>query len=213
MQIELDSLMPKPLIEVFSWHSDIWRRNVCFESGKRYQLDAPSGNGKTSLINLLCGLRGDYEGDWRIDGRSAAGYDPIDWCALRRRRMAVMFQDLRLLPELTVDENIRLKTVLTETALTPAPASMLAALGLESLNGRTVGSLSWGERQRVALVRALSQPFDMLLLDEPFSHLDADNTGIACELIDQACRERGAGFIMTSLGYDYPLVTDQRLKL
>ncbi len=213
MRIELDNLMPKPLIEVFNWDSDIWRCPVCFESGKRYQLNAPSGNGKTTLINILCGLRINYEGEWRIDGRAAVSFDPAEWCGLRRRRMAVVFQDLRLLPDLTVDENIRLKTVLTETEPTPTPASMLAELGLESCIEKAVGSLSWGERQRVALVRALSQPFDLLLLDEPFSHLDPGNIGVACDLIDRACRERGAGFIMASLGYDYPLNPDCRLKL
>lgn len=213
MHIELDHIIPYPLIEIFTWKSDIWRQAVCFESGKRYQLDAPSGNGKTSLINLLCGLRQNVEGAWHIDGQPAASYRATQWCELRRRRMAVMFQDLRLLPELTVDENIRLKTVLTEPPPPPSAASMLTALGMRDRIGQKVGSLSWGERQRVALARTLSQPFDILLLDEPFSHLDSDNIGIACELIDQACHERGAGYIMASLGYDYPLIPDRRMKL
>ncbi len=213
MRIELNNLIAEPLVEIMTWESQVWLQHLCFAPGRRYQLDAPSGNGKTSLIHLLCGLRRNYRGDCCLDGRPLADFSLTQWCELRRLRMAVMFQDLRLFPDLTVAENIHLKTVLTKNALLPAPSFMLDSLGLRGYEGRRVGTLSWGERQRVALVRTLSQPFSVLLLDEPFSHLDPDNIDRACSLIDRACTVRKAGLIMTSLSYDYPLSVDYRLRL
>ncbi len=213
MNIQLNELIAEPLAEVIDWESDIWGRCFDLEPGARYQLDAPSGNGKTSLIHILSGVRNDYRGGCMIDGREAVSLSLREWCELRRCRLAVMFQDLRLFPDLTVFENIELKSCLTDIELSPAPMAMLKQLGLGDFQGRFVKTLSWGECQRVALVRALSQPFELILLDEPFSHLDSANIESACRLIEQACRERGAGMIMTSLGYEYPLAIDHRVNL
>ena len=65
---------------------------------------------------------------------------------------------------------------------------------------RKCQTLSYGQQQRVAIVRALCQPFEWLLLDEPFSHLDEQNSTIALELIQEVCAAHNAGLIVTSLG-------------
>ncbi len=214
MRIELDSIIPDPLLGYVSWDSEIWQKQVSFDSGRRYQLNAPSGNGKTSLLGILCGLRHGYQGQWWLDRKAGRSLTLPQWCELRRHRMAVMFQDLRLLPDLTVEENILLKANLTAgDSQVPEPGLMLEKLGLVGYGDRRAGGLSWGESQRVALVRTLCQPFELVLLDEPFSHLDPANIEAACEVIDEACRVRGAGMILTSLGYEYPLPIDCRLSL
>ena len=77
---------------------------------------------------------------------------------------------------------------------------MLDALGISSLAGRPVGQMSIGQMQRVAIVRALCQPFDFILLDEPVSHLDRDNNLAAANLILREARRQGASVITTSVG-------------
>ncbi len=214
MKITLKQLIAEPLVEILDWPTDVWRQNLVFEPGERYQLDAPSGRGKTTLIHILCGLRDDFSGECRLDGRRVDELELSQWCDLRRQRLAVMYQDLRLFTDLTVAENLALKTVLND-AYEPVPGvdEMLSPLGMVDFQQRKVGTLSWGERQRIALVRTLSQPFEYLLLDEPFSHLDKANTAAACELIEKACAHRQAGCVMTTLGNDYPLTMDHRLSL
>jgi len=215
MLIELINLIPEPLAEIVNWPTDIWSKQACFESGRRYLLYAPSGNGKTSLINTLCGLRNNYQGDFYIDNNSGRSLKLDYWCELRRSRLSIMFQDLRLFPELTVEENLHLKILLSDSVLEPDPWNMLDRLGMSSTLQQKINTLSWGERQRVALIRSLSQPFEILLLDEPFSHLDEENIKTACKLIEEACAIRDAGLILTSLGgqNQYPLRIDEQLKI
>jgi ABC-type nitrate/sulfonate/bicarbonate transport system ATPase subunit len=74
-------------------------------------------------------------------------------------------------------------------------------------------TLSYGQRQRIAIVRALSQPFRYLLLDEPFSHLDAANAALAKSLIDEQVARQGASMVLATLGDDYGWPFQNRLVL
>jgi ABC-type multidrug transport system ATPase subunit len=76
-----------------------------------------------------------------------------------------------------------------------------------------VKTLSLGQRQRVAIIRALCQPFDFLLMDEPFSHLDDDNIAILTELIGSEVEKQKAGMILTSLGSEYNFTYDTIYQL
>ena len=87
------------------------------------------------------------------------------------------------------------------------------ALGMEPFLKRKAGILSFGQQQRVAIIRALVQPFDFLLADECFSHMDKENTLKAFELIQKECRERNAGLVLTSLNKTELPGIDTRLKL
>ena len=89
---------------------------------------------------------------------------------------------------------------------------MAQNLGIENLLEKKCGELSYGQRQRVAIIRALSQPFEYLLLDEPFSHLDDENTQKACTLIETALAKNNAGLILVSLGEKYFLKYDKEIK-
>jgi ABC-type phosphate/phosphonate transport system ATPase subunit len=93
-----------------------------------------------------------------------------------------------------------LKLALTNKVTLAQAEQWLARLGLEGFLDRKCQTLSYGQQQRVAIVRALCQPFEWLLLDEPFSHLDEQNANIALELIQEVCASQNAGLIVTSLG-------------
>ena len=125
---------------------------------------------------------------------------------MRTRSLAILPQELCLFPELTVMENIDIKNRLTSTKTTARIIDMLARTGLSGKLHEPVGRLSLGQRQRVAAVRAVCQPFDFLLLDEPVSHLDETNNRILASLLQEEADERGAGIISTSVGN--PLLLD-----
>ena len=124
-----------------------------------------------------------------------------------------LFQDLRLFPSLTAKENILLKNRLTGYFSSQQISELLARVGLAHKQDTPVATLSLGQRQRVAFLRALAQPFEVLLLDEPFSHLDEANTHVLCEILNEELSQRGATLLMTALETNALLNYDQVLQL
>ncbi|MHC4548123.1 MAG: ABC transporter ATP-binding protein [Planctomycetota bacterium] len=135
-----------------------------------FVLLGPSGGGKTTLLRVLAGLVTPDAGVVELDGRDARGLPP------HRRGIGLVFQGLALWPHLTVRGNVALglHRVVPDAAQRGERIRAAAReLGIESLLGRKPANLSGGERQRVALARALVRRPGLLLLDEPFSDLDA----------------------------------------
>ncbi|CAN5201039.1 ATP-binding cassette domain-containing protein [soil metagenome] len=213
MRIELEQLMPEPLIEIAPKHSDVWQQTLQLTEGQWTQLVAPSGRGKSTLLNIIYGNRADYRGEVKIDGKSTRTFTANDWATLRRERLSVIFQDLRLFADLSGWDNLMLKQQLTHTTTKDEIADMAMQLGVLRLLDKTCGTMSFGERQRVAIIRSLLQPFQYLLLDEPFSHLDENNRQIAADLIRQACETRKAGLLIAGLGADRYFTYHQSLQL
>lgn len=213
----LDNVLPIPLQEQVRPNSDIWQCSRPLEAAQRYFVSAASGKGKTTLQHILYGLRKDYSGAVRVQTESIQGdiqaLSLDQWAKLRQRHIAVIFQDLRLFLNLTAWENLQLKNQLTNHCTDDQMREMAAELGVDSLLEKTCETLSYGQRQRVAIVRALCQPFDTLLMDEPFSHLDTDNIKKCCSLIKRVCGEQRAGFILASLGDSYFFEYDYNLSL
>lgn len=195
----LHDVVPETLRERAPLDSEIWGRDVEFESGSTYQLLAPSGRGKSTLMHILYGLRSDFDGDVTVHGSSVDDIDREGWARLRQSHLAIVFQNLGLFPHLSGIDNIRVKSELNSGCDASEIEAMCVRVGIEDLLDRFCATMSYGERQRVAIVRALAQPFDWLLLDEPFSHLDAANSDMAADLIRERCAERGAGCLITSL--------------
>jgi putative ABC transport system ATP-binding protein len=154
---------------------------------------AKSGKGKTSLLNFIYGSNRNFDG--RIDYHENTG-NPF---VLRREKLSYMFQDLRLFDELTAFENVLLKNNLTHHKSEDEINNMLDSLLAPEKKNQPVGTLSLGQRQRVAAVRALCQPFEFLMLDEPFSHLDHDNAMLVANLISKEVSQQDAGLIVTAL--------------
>jgi ABC-type lipoprotein export system ATPase subunit len=210
---ELKQVTPHPLVGVTDFNSQVWGKNLALKSSSRYLLYAPSGKGKSSFIHLLYGLRNDFQGEILIKGKSHAAMNSNEWAELRQHDLSIQFQDLRLFGDLTAQENLEVKLVLPQAVEKARVESWLSRLQIEHLVAKPAKHLSYGERQRFAIVRAMIQPFGCILLDEPFAHLDPENTRRACELIDERCRELNAGFILTSLHENQPLPYDEIIRL
>lgn len=195
--------------------SEVWKTDVCFEKGRSYLIEAASGRGKSSFCAFLYGLRNDYVGEIRLkyDGGESVTAKEADFVSLRQNSLAMMFQELRLFPELNAVDNVMLKNSLTGYATEKDVRSMLIKLGLEQHLGRPCVKLSFGQQQRVAFVRALCQPADFIILDEPVSHLDETNASIMARMLRERQRTDNIGVIVTSIGYRLPYEYDKVLSL
>ena len=204
MQVELVKLVPVPLKEKFIQRgSDIWYVDLILHPGEWIKVKAPSGTGKTTLVHTLYKLRHDYEGRILWGQRDLKEILNDELAQLRQQSVSIIFQDLRLFPNLSAKENIELKRVLQrpfydETAI----VEMADQLGVLGILDQPAGMCSYGEQQRIAIIRSLMQPFNWLIMDEPFSHLDKNNIAKAARLIEAECRKRKAGFILTDLDED-----------
>lgn len=215
MILSLHNVVPTPLKDkVLQQGSDVWNREVSFSAGQWTKIKAPSGTGKTTLIHSLYKLREDYSGKIEWDGMNLQQLPAEQLAKYRQEKISIIFQDLRLFPNLSSFENIELKRVLQKPYCDQEKIfSMAAELGVQHVLHQKAGICSYGEQQRVAIIRALIQPFTMLVMDEPFSHLDQANTAKAAALIMKECKKRNAGFIITDLDDDHHFAYDQILNL
>lgn len=162
----------KLLVDVQQQLGD-FRIDAQFESvGGLNALCGPSGAGKTSIINMIAGLSKPTGGRVAIDG--AAVFDATQNINVpaHRRRIGYVFQDSRLFPHLTVKQNLKFGRWFAPNESTLDPGHVIALLGLEKLLGRMPEKLSGGEKQRVAIGRALFSNPKLLLMDEPLASLD-----------------------------------------
>ena len=213
MNIILDNVMPHPLSSIEHSSDSIWGNHVLLEEGKKILLNASSGKGKSTFTLTTLGLRSDYDGKVLYEDHDINSYTPDDWTHIRTNVISVVFQDLQLFPKLTVGENLSIKNELTNTFSEDKLREMLDLLGIGNKWDQECGLLSMGQQQRVAIIRALSQPYKWLIMDEPFSHLDKENASKCLELIHNRTTEQGAGFVLTTLGDSHGYMYDQELKL
>lgn len=180
--------------------SDIWHQDVEFERGHFYQIEAASGTGKSSLCSYIYGYRSDYQGIINFDGNNIRNLNVKDWVNIRKQSLSMLFQDLRLFTELTAMENVLLKNSLTGFKKRKDIKNLFYELGIGDKMNVEVGKLSFGQQQRVALIRALCQPSDFIFLDEPVSHLDEVNARNMARILTEEAMKQGAGVVVTSIG-------------
>ena len=181
--------------------SQIWEEpSFVFRRGCRLCVQAESGSGKSSLLNFIFGNRTDYRGDIFFDEVNVRSFGVERWCEIRTGGISLLPQDMGLFPELTVAQNIDLKNNRTGHKSHGQIMQLLERVGIAGKYDVPVGKLSIGQMQRVALVRAVCQPFDFIFLDEPVSHLDARNNKTVAEIITEEANRQGAGIIATSVG-------------
>lgn len=204
MRITLKNIIPVPLKENLSKRpSDVWHSTLAFGQGDFVKIKAPSGTGKTTLVHYLYKLRSDYEGSVLWNDKDIRQIKGDELASNRQQNISVIFQDLQLFENMTARENIELNRVLQKPLYEPDKIDEMAErLGIAHVLKQRAGICSYGEQQRIAIIRALVQPFAMLIMDEPFSHLDKDNSHKAAQLIDEECRKRNAGLVLTDLDED-----------
>lgn len=213
MEIILNNVMPIPLSSINHGIESIWGNLVELKSGKHIVLNASSGKGKSTFTSLMLGLRSDFSGTILFDGKDTKQFTLVDWTTIRQNKVSAVFQDLQLFSDLTVAENLLIKNRLTNIFSEKEILEMLEKLEIENKWQQKCGLLSMGQQQRVAIVRSLLQPFEWLMMDEPFSHLDEGNTQRCLNLITKRCEELNAGFVLTSLGSYHGFEYEQELKL
>ena len=181
--------------------SRIWEAPpFTFKRGCRICIHAESGGGKSSLLSFIYGNREDYRGEILFDKKNIRQFGIKDWCEIRRSQIALLPQEMRLFPEISVWENIRLKNNLTNVKSDEEIERMLSGLGIQNKKNEPVSKLSIGQQQRVAIIRTLCQPFDFIFLDEPVSHLDEGNNRMVARLVEKEASNYNAGIITTSVG-------------
>ncbi|MCM1092646.1 MAG: ATP-binding cassette domain-containing protein [Lachnospiraceae bacterium] len=210
--ITIENLLPEVFRDTKP-NSEIWLSRITFNRGGRYLIHAESGTGKSSLCSYIYGNRDDYSGRILMDGEDTRSFSIARWCELRQRSISLLPQEMRLFPELSVLENIDIKNRLTSHKSPDEIMEMLSRLDIAEKADEKVARLSIGQQQRVAIVRALCQPFDFLLLDEPVSHLDERNNAIAAALIMEEAMRQEAAIIATSVGNDLKMDVTQRIRL
>jgi ABC-type lipoprotein export system ATPase subunit len=203
MEIRFSEVIPAPIPEKDITQSEIWSRDISFCNDKRYLIYADSGKGKTTFINIIFGIRKDYSGKVLINGNDIRDFNLNNISELHKNALSIVPQGLFLFHELTMLENINIKNRLQNQVPESRINEMIEKLGLKGFENRKAGKMSFGQRQRVAIIRALCQSFEFILLDEAFSHLDNNNTKIAWELIKEEADNQNAGIILTSLHKDF----------
>jgi ABC-type branched-subunit amino acid transport system ATPase component/branched-subunit amino acid ABC-type transport system permease component len=178
-------------------------------SGQITGLIGPNGAGKTSTFNACGGSNRRFSGTVILHGEDVTQMPPA---ARARRGLGRTFQSVELCDTLSVIENVRLGHEAARAGFNPltqviagpagwratqaAARDALQECGLEALADVQAGALSTGERRRVELARCLAGDFDFLLLDEPSSGLDHDETGRFADLLARVVDERGLGVLL-----------------
>jgi len=172
--------------------------SLALAPGELVGVVGPNGGGKTTLVRLLAGVRVPATGDVRLDGRPLRAHTRAELA----RRIAVVPQDPALEFPFTALEVVLMGRAPHLPALGFPRANDLAVarwamarLAVDTLEERPLDRLSGGERQRVLLARALTQEPDVLLLDEPTSHLDLHHQTRISEVVDDLRQERGTAVV------------------
>lgn len=211
--IQLVNTLPNVFQNRMDIESDIWQKDITFEKGKTYLLEANSGTGKSSLCSYIYGYRRDYQGQILFDGEDISQYTIAQWTSVRKKHISLLWQELRLFPELTALENVQIKNKLTGMQKKKQILEWFDILGITDKQDVKIGQMSLGQQQRVALIRSLCQPFDFLFVDEPISHLDDTNSEIMGRVMMAEAKKQGAGIVATSIGKHIELPYDQVFNL
>ncbi len=169
--------------------------------GERVAVMGPSGSGKSTLLNLICGLDEPTSGAIKIDGVEIASLDDDARTRLRRERIGMVFQTFNLLSTLTAIENVSLPLRLQGLSRREADQRARAMLERVGLGGRVThrpDEMSGGERQRIAIARALIFQPPVLLADEPTGNLDSKTGEEILGLLGDLHREFNTTILMVT---------------
>lgn len=175
--------------------------NLTVGEGEFISIRGKSGVGKTTLLRIIGLLENPDAGEVRILGRRVSELNDDERSNLRLRAIGFIFQFFNLIPSLTVLENIELPLALAgvkrQERLRRA-RGLLEYFGLEGLAGRFPETLSGGEKQRIAVIRALVNNPKIILADEPTSSIDEENSQLLIDLLKKINVERNVAVLLTT---------------
>lgn len=159
----------------------------------------PSGSGKTTLISILAGLLQPSSGSIHCDGQDLGTLSPSDYDEFRGQNIGFVFQTLHLIPFLTVRQNLMLACSLPDKAVSQDSAmKVLSRLGLADLMESKADRLSTGEKQRLAVGRAIIGSPKWIFCDEPTSALDDTNASAMLDLLKSEATQCGASLVIVT---------------
>ncbi len=189
---------------------------ISFEvgAGEMVALTGPSGSGKTTLISVIGSLEAPTAGKVVVDGVSVAELSGAALQEYRARRVGFIFQEHRLLPQLSAAENVLVPTLAAGCGGNrPRCRELLEQVGIADKAGSYAWQLSGGQRQRVAIARALVNSPGLLLCDEPTGNLDRDNALAITELLHQLARTHQVAVLMVTHNAEVAQRCDRRMKM
>lgn len=199
MILSLQKVLPRTINENLIKDSNFWQKTIDFEPESINIIEATSGTGKSTFIKIITGLSTPKSGNVLYDDINIQMLNKNEICAFRKKHISTVFQDLQLIPNFSGRDNISINF--------PSPTfnenkfnELITRLNIRTVIDQPAHTLSLGEQQRVAIVRALAKNYNWLIMDEPFSHLDKENSEAALNIIVEDAKEKNAGVIITSLG-------------
>jgi putative ABC transport system ATP-binding protein len=164
-------------------------------------LSAPSGGGKTTLLNAIGGLDVPDSGEVYVDDQRIDNLSKGDLADLRLRQIGFVFQAYNLIPVLTARENVEFVMQVQGVAANERnekAKAILKEVGLEGLEDRRPAEMSGGQQQRVAVARAVASRPALILADEPTANLDSKTSDELMELFTELNENHGSTFIIAS---------------
>jgi len=172
---------------------------LSIDQGRYVLFQGPSGSGKTTLFTLLAGIAHPTRGCVLFQGEDLSRLSDVALCRLRRDRVGFIFQDFQLFPRLTVLENASIALLplgLSRSVRFLKATALLERLGLEDRLDHSPEEMSGGERQRLAIARALVNDPELILADEPTSNIDADSA-LRVAALFRELNEQGKTLLVT----------------
>jgi putative ABC transport system ATP-binding protein len=184
--------------------------------GETVALLGRSGSGKSTLLNVISGLAQPSAGRVHVAGRELTALAERERTLLRRRSLGFVYQFFNLVDTLDVLDNVLLPLELdggADDAQQAHVRRLLAEVGLEARRHAMPDTLSGGEQQRVALVRALAASPPLVLADEPTGNLDAETGEVVLDLLDRLVRRAGHALVLVTHSREVAARADRILHL
>jgi len=181
--------------------------------GETIALRGESGSGKSTLLHIAGALELPDEGSVEIGGKELSKMDDTGRAAVRRKDIAIIFQQYNLIPSLNVAANINFQANLSGPIDKMKVTKIVSALGLSGQMGKYPEALSGGQQQRVAIARALVAEPKLLLADEPTGNLDEQSAKSVLEQMLKLVAETKTALMIVTHSRDVAARMDKQLKL
>ena len=173
---------------------------LTIKKGDMVAITGPSGSGKSTLLHIIAGIDAQTSGVYEYDGNDVRKMSDRGKCELRNKKIGIILQDFGLLGNDTVLRNICLPEIIAGTykkSFDKKVRVLLQQVGLEGLEHKKVNQLSGGQRQLVAICRALAMDAEVIVADEPTGALDLSNTESLMDLLERLNKQGITVIIVT----------------